>query len=79
MKRCTASMSSLTYAIKGQRALSQEGISCEIVKLDPSLTKKGCAYGIEFPCSEHRKTRAVLTKENIPVTTYLNGSEGTLL
>lgn len=79
MKQCTASMSSLTYAIKAQRALAQKGIACEIVKLPPTMTRQGCAYGIEFPCADHRKVRAALAEETIPVKNYINGDGGTLL
>ncbi len=47
---CVASLKSMTIAIKAQKALSKENISCEIIRLEPSMTKKGCAYGIKFNC-----------------------------
>lgn len=73
MKQCTAAMGSLTYAIKAQRALAEGGITCEIVKLDSSMTRRGCAYGVTFSCEEQRAVRAVLSKEKITVTGYVNG------
>lgn len=79
MKQCTAALGSLTYAIKAQRALAQENLGCEIVKLDASMTRRGCAYGIEFSCTDLRSVRAVMNKEQIPVTHYINGTGGTLL
>ena len=45
---CIATLKSMTYAIKAQKALSKYYINSEIVKLDPSQSKKGCAYGIKF-------------------------------
>lgn len=79
MKQCTAALGSLTYAIKAQRALAQEGISCEIVKLDSSMTRRGCAYGVEFPCSDQRSVRTVMNAEKITVSSYINNGGGTIL
>ena len=79
MKQCTAALESLTYAIKAQRALAEAEIPCEIVKLDASMTRRGCAYGVEFPCSEQRSVRAVMNAENITVTGYINNGGGALL
>ena len=40
----------MTHAIKAKKALEEYYIDCEIVKLDPTMTKKGCAYGVKFNC-----------------------------
>ena len=79
MKTCTAAIGSLTYAIKAQKALSQNGIHNNIVKLDASMTRRGCAYGIEFPCEEQRSVRTVMNEEKIPISSYINSGGGTLL
>lgn len=79
MKQCTAALGSLTYAIKAQRALAQEGIPCEIVKLDSSMTRRGCAYGVEFSCSDQRSVRTVMNAEKITVSNYINNGGGTIL
>ena len=47
---CIASFKSMTYAIKAQKALSKYYINSEIIKLEASITKKGCAYGLKFDC-----------------------------
>ena len=73
MKQCTAALGSLTYAIKAQRALIENEIPCEIVKLDSSMTRRGCAYGVTFSCEEQRAARSVLSKEKITVTGFVNG------
>ena len=65
MNICIATISSLNLSIKAQKALANEKIYCKIVSLDPSLTKKGCAYGIEFACSEERRIRTILHRERI--------------
>lgn len=73
MKICTASLISLTYAIKAQKELAKRGFAAKVVKLDPSLSKKGCTYGVEFDCTEGRAVRAALSAARISVTGYHNG------
>ena len=65
MNTCIASISSLNLSIKAQKALSQEKIYSKIISLDPALTKRGCAYGIEFSCSEERNVKAILRRVGI--------------
>ena len=76
MNRCTAAMSSLTYCIKAQRLLAESAIQSVIVKLDASLTKRGCAYGIEFSCYLKKEVRAILSRSNIRVTQYIDTGGG---
>ena len=42
-------MNTMTQAMRGRSALEARGIPAEIVGLDPSLTGRGCAYGLRFP------------------------------
>ncbi len=79
MKICTAAIGSLTQAIKGERALAQANINGKIVKLDSSMTRRGCAYGIEFSCEDGRAVRAIMSTEKINVNSYINGGGGLLL
>ena len=65
MNTCIATISSLNLSIKAQKALANEKIYSKIVSLDPKLTKKGCAYGIEFACSEERAVRTILRRVGI--------------
>ncbi len=65
MNTCIATISSLNLSIKAQKALASEKIYSKIVSIDPKLTKKGCAYGIEFACSEERTVRTILHRAGI--------------
>ena len=65
MNTCIATISSLNLSIKAQKILSNERIFCKIVSLDPSTTKRGCAYGIEFASSEERTVKSILRKVGI--------------
>ncbi len=73
MKLCTASFGSLTYAIKAQKELERAGLSVRVVKLDASLSRRGCAYGVEFPCAEGRHVRSILGAAGLPATGYRSG------
>ncbi len=73
MKPCTASFGSLTYAIKAQKELAKVGVDAKIVKLDASLARRGCTYGVEFSCAEKRTVRTVLDGAKLPVNGYRNG------
>ena len=73
MKLCTASLNSLTYAIKAQKELAGAGINAKVVKLDASMSRHGCTYGVEFDCANGRAVRSALGSARIPVTGYHNG------
>ena len=39
---------SMTATVKIKKLLQREGITVEVIKLDPRSSKEGCAYGIEI-------------------------------
>ena len=79
MKNCTAAIGALTLAMKAQSALAEAGISGRIVKLDPSMTRRGCAYGIEYPCEEHKAVRSAFNAAKISVSNYIKGGGGEMI
>lgn len=76
MNICIATIPSLNICIKAQRALNQNAIFCKIVSIDPKLTRRGCAYGIEFACSDERNVRSVLRRHGIHPSQFLSSEEG---
>lgn len=70
-QRCIAALHSVTLAIKAQRALAAEGIGAEVITLNASETRRGCAYGLSFPCDAESRVRALLRAARIPVSQYL--------
>ena len=72
---CIAALSSLTLAIKAQRALSASGLGSEVISLSSGQTRRGCAYGLEFPCSHESEVHALLRAARIPVSQYLKKGE----
>ena len=62
---CVASLKSMTTAIKAKKALNEFYIDCEIIKLEPNMTKKGCAYGIKFDCINTYSVENVLNEKRV--------------
>jgi hypothetical protein len=79
MNGCTAAIGSLTVAMKATEALSRAGVASRIIKLDPHATKKGCAYGIEYSCDDHKRVRSAFSAAKITVSGYLKGAGGDLI
>jgi hypothetical protein len=66
-----AALGSMTAALKAQRALTAAGLSLTVVSLSPSDTRRGCAYGVEFPLSLEGRVRTALQDARIPVSQYM--------
>lgn len=79
MNICIATIPSLNICIKAQKALAENAIFCKIVSIDPNLTRRGCAYGIEFPCSEERNVKSILRRSGIRPSQFLSKEEGKLI
>ncbi|MBQ7357925.1 MAG: DUF3343 domain-containing protein [Clostridia bacterium] len=68
---CVASIGSTTLAMKAQRALSAEAIASSVIKINSSRTRRGCAYGVSFDCSQRANVQTVLSRAGISVKEYL--------
>ena len=79
MKSCTAAIGSITLAMKAHSALTGAGINGKIVKLDPSMTRRGCAYGIEYSCDDHKAVRSAFNTAKISVSSYIKGGGGEMI
>ena len=62
---CIVALRSMTYAIKGKNVLNDNYIDCEIVRLDPKMTSKGCAYGLKFSCVNLYNVQSALATKSI--------------
>lgn len=65
LSRCIASLKSMTHAEKAKRALETERLRCEIVSLDKNLTRHGCAYGLEFDCTQSERVKRILDRRGL--------------
>ncbi len=68
---CTAVIGSMTLAMKAQTVLSEAAIRTGITKISSGQTHNGCAYGVDFPCTQSANVRAVLQEAGVRVRQYL--------
>ena len=68
---CTAVIGSMTQAMRAQSLLGEAAIRTSVVKVSSAKTTGGCAYGVDFPCTQLANVRAVLTNGGIRVREYL--------
>ena len=76
---CIATMKSLTLAMKAKGMLEARGIRTEIVNLDPSLTKRGCSFGISFPRDSTEEVRRTLDSKKIMYGEIIGENRGSEL
>lgn len=69
---CAIALKSMTYAMKAKKALNDHYINADIIKLDPNMTKKGCAYGVRFDCVNLSAVQDVLRNGSIKYTELIN-------
>ena len=65
---CVVSLKSMTIALKAKKALNEAFIGCEIIKLEPHMTKKGCAYGVQFDCLNFNNVESILKHNKVKYT-----------
>lgn len=70
---CTAVIGSMTGAMKAQNALAEAAIRAHISKISSSGAAGGCAYGVDFPCTQSGNVKMILNREGIRVREYLQG------
>ena len=74
-KECIAVIGSMTQAMRAQKILANAAIRAEIIKADASLTKRGCAYALEYACVQDQNVKTILTKAGIRVKSYHSGED----
>ena len=67
---CVAAIGAMTPTVRAQRALLAEGIAAEVVGLAPNETKRGCAFGMRFPCGRIAEVREALRRARISPSEY---------
>lgn len=72
---CIATVKSTTAAQIAQRALFREGISAEIVSVDPAITERGCTVGIAFSCTDVTKVERIMGRSGIAVGGFIGNGK----
>lgn len=65
---CIFALKSNTFAQKAKRILQINGINSEIIRLEPSLTKNGCSFGISLPCDNLYLSETLLKQNRLNYT-----------
>ena len=68
---CTAVIGSMTQAMGAQAVLAEAAIRANIVKISSSRVNSGCAYGLDFPCTQTGNLKAVLNRAGIRVREWI--------
>lgn len=70
---CSATVGSLTQAMKAQGALSSAAIPSEIIKTEKNSSRRGCVYSLGFSCAQEGNVKTVLSAANIRVSSWNKG------
>ena len=71
---CIIAMRSQTYAAKGGRLLRKAGIPYTIIGIDPSLTRHGCAHGLQIPSGRCMDARNLFEKYGLSYGDIIGGN-----
>lgn len=67
-------VSSVTYAMKGQKLLSEQGITATLTRTDGVKSVKGCGYGLRIH-GDISKSAAILKRNGISVLGYSEAND----
>ena len=70
---CTAVIGSMTMAMRAQTVLAEAAIRAAVVKVSSAKSTGGCAYGVDFPCTQMSNAQTVLNGAGIRVREFLRG------
>lgn len=63
--RYIAVFPTLTLAQKAGRALRNENVAADVVKVDSSKTRRGCSWGVAFDESKMYNVRMIFSNKSI--------------
>ena len=72
-QNCTASLGSQTRAIRAQHILTRASLPCSVVSTTALEGRRGCAYGVEFPCSMLSEVKEIFKQNKISVRNFYSG------
>ena len=70
---CTAVLGSMTLAMRAQALLAEAAIRSAVGKVSSAKGTGGCAYGVDFPCTQTSNVATVLQAAGIRVREYVQG------
>lgn len=73
MTECIIPIRTPTLASKAERTLALSGIHSTVVNIDPSVTKRGCGYGVKLSCRDAERSLLILEKKHVPCGELIGG------
>ena len=70
---CSAVIGSMTQAMRAQNALAEAAIRAVVVKVSSAKSTGGCAYGVDFPCTQMSNAKTILSHAGVRVREFLQG------
>ena len=67
---CRAALGPMSAAMRAEHILRDAGITTHVIALEPDETKRGCAFGLAYTCTEDARVRAALRAARISVSQY---------
>ena len=63
----------MTGAMRAQSILAEAAIRAVVVKVNSSKSTGGCAYGVDFPCTQMSNAKTILSHAGVRVREFLQG------
>ncbi|MBP5155165.1 MAG: DUF3343 domain-containing protein [Clostridia bacterium] len=63
-------LSSVTYALRVQDILKQNGIYANLTRSRAVKSVRGCGYGVSFAPGDEPRVRALVSAANVPFLAY---------
>ncbi len=70
MNDIIVTVDSVTYAIKLRRLLSRAGIRSKLVKIEDTVTNKGCAHAVSISYNDFYNAVSIMKKYGFPYSLY---------
>ena len=64
--QCLITMKSMTYTVRAEVVLKNNGLQAKAVKLDGEDARRGCAHGVRVLCRDRRRIEELLRENRIP-------------
>ena len=65
-------VSSITYAMRGQKILEKQGIPSRMERNVKAMNKYGCGYGLRVNAGSEERAKVILLRSGIKVLAVIN-------
>ena len=66
MSKCIITLPSMTFAQKARHVLTANHIEATVLKLPPTISEQGCAWGVALDCQKIKDATRILSISDLP-------------